>query len=427
MIVERAHCKITALNRDGLGVGYTEQGTVTLPYTLPGEGVAFERHKYRHQSNCILTEITEPSPMRATPPCPYFGTCGGCLLQHLNPATYRNFKINLITQALSAQQIYTTINDLIIVPNGHRRRGSFEVVKKNNQIFLGFRRFGSHQIINIDACLVLEPTLSSLLIPLKTMLFQVLESNQKVNIFLLAAANGIDMIMERRGDCSSLTSDQESLLIAFAKDHGIIRLSIKEDGRFKTILETEKPYVTFEGDHVAAQAGDFLQASALSDQILTDLVLKYMGSIEPSSLGIDLFCGRGTFTLPLSKQCKMEGADSDHKALQGLDEAAEKNNRPITVAPRNLYQQPLLSQELSKYAFAVMNPPRAGAQAQVQQLASSAIPKVCYVSCNPETFARDARLLEQGGYILKNVTPVDQFYWTPHLEVVGFFERPVHG
>ncbi len=422
-IIERGQCKITALNPEGLGVGYTDQGIVNLPYTLPGEVVAFERHKYRHQSNCTLTKIIESAPTRVTPPCPYFGVCGGCLLQHLNLETYRHFKMNLITQALHAQQIYPLVNDLIIVPNGHRRRGSFEVLKKNDQIFLGFRRFGSHQIINIDACLVLEPSLSALLMPLKNILFQILESNQKVNIFLLDAANGIDLMVEMQGDYTSFTLDQRSLLTTFSKDHGIVRLSIKEDQGVKVIFETEKPYVLFDGCPVPVQASNFLQASAASDQILTDLVLQYIGEIGSSNTGVDLFCGRGTFTLPLSGHCKLEGYESDANALQALREAAYQENRPVTVHSRDLFHQPISTKDLTKYDFAVINPPRAGTLSQIQQLASSTIPKICYVSCNPETFARDARVLEKGGYKLTSVTPVDQFYWTPHLEVVGLFEK----
>ncbi len=213
-------------------------------------------------------------------------------------------------------------------------------------------------------------------------------------------------------------------LKSFADQQKVTRLVISFAGSIEVIHEIAKTYITFDEIPVEIDAEGFLQTSFAADQILRDLVLKHLLPIDAEA-GIevvDLFCGRGTFTLPLSKYATVEGFDSDYNAIQSLEAAATQAERQITLHRRDLFISPLASLELDKYNFCVINPPRVGAKAQCDELALSNIEKIVYISCNPESFARDAKILSDGGYKLQELFPVDQFYWTPHIEMIGFFE-----
>jgi 23S rRNA (uracil1939-C5)-methyltransferase len=420
-LIEEGECKIEKLNNQGLGVGKTNQGTVELPYVLPGDIATFERHSYRGKSNTILRDVKEGEAARAIPPCKYFGKCGGCLLQHLMSQDYTIFKLEIAKTALSSRNLLTNLAPLITIQSGNRRRANMEAIKKNGELFFGFHRFHSHQIINIDECIALAPDLSNIIIPLKIVLCEIMEDKQKLQMFVTDASNGIDISIEIQNHVS-LNPQQREKLLDFALKHNITRLSFRYRKTLDVIYEKEKPYILFDNIEVEIDAYCFLQSSHESDKILSDLVLNYL---KPSnnSYGVDLFCGRGTYTLPLSKYVKMDGFESDKKALAALGKASQDNKREINLHLKDLFMTPVLTEELSKYSLCVINPPRAGAEAQAHEIAKSKIEKICYISCNPETFARDAEILIAGGYDLKEVTPVDQFYWSPHLEVVGYFVR----
>jgi 23S rRNA (uracil1939-C5)-methyltransferase len=413
-LLEESTCKIESLNSSGLGVGRTERGMVDLPYTIPGEVASFERHGYRKKSNCLLKGIEQKSEHRIAPACRYFGRCGGCLLQHLDKETYDNFKLSLVTNALESE---TKINSIITIPSGNRRRINLQALKKDDKIFLGFHRLRSHQIIDIEECPAMMPGLSSLLKPLRELMEILLEHRQKAEIFLLQASNGIDMLLELHGLIPASAS-QEEAMIEFAKNNGLIRLQFRCSKKPKVLFESEKPYIILGDKMVATDARSFMQASFDSDRILSDLVDGYLPQ-EKAAL-VDLFCGRGTFALPLSKRFSVDGFESDSSALAALGQASEGS---ITLHQRDLFEKPLTTEELRPYRFVVINPPRAGALEQVKILSASLCQRIVYVSCNPETFARDAKILEGGGYRLLEVTPVDQFYWSVHLEVVGVFSR----
>jgi 23S rRNA (uracil1939-C5)-methyltransferase len=424
-ITEHGKCKILSLNNQGLGVAQTDLGTALLPYTIPGEIVEFERHQYRRESNCVLKAIIEPSTARVQPVCKYFGVCGGCLLQHLNDENYYQFKYEAINQALKTVHIQTNINPIITIQAGMRRRANLEAIKKNDQIFLGFHRFRSHQIINIDECPALLPKLSNLLAPLKSALAQILENRQKAQIFLTEASNGTDITLTIQEQ--SLLNDQQRLILSdFATDHAITRFIFRYRKLLDIIQEIAQPYIIFDDIAVKIDAYGFLQSNFLSDKILADLVLDFFmpANCQKQDIAVvDLFCGRGTYTIPLARHFKVDGFESDHAAISALGEAILNTDRQINLVKRDLFSLPLTAQELSSYNAVVINPPRAGAETQCHQLKTSTIDKICYISCNPETFARDAQILCSGNYQLNEVTPVDQFYWSPHLEVVGFFQR----
>lgn len=413
-LLEQGSCLIESLSKQGLGVGKTDLGIVEVPYAIPEEVIAFERHGYRRQSNCLLKNIEKPSEHRITPECKYFGRCGGCLLQHMDLKTYDDFKASIISK-LDLQK--AKINPVITIPKGNRRRINLQAMKKDEQLFMGFHRFHSHQIIDIDSCPAMMEDLSTLLIPLKEVLYGIMEHRQKAEIFLTRASNGIDMLVELHG-LIGISSKQEQGLIDFAKNHELIRLQFRSSKKPHVLFEKEKPYIILGGKQVSTDARGFMQASFASDKILAELVDGYLPK-ENGAL-VDLFCGRGTFALPLSLRFSVDGFESDAGALAALEEAAEGS---IVLHKRDLFADPLTKEELKPYRFAVINPPRAGAEAQSKELAKSECERVVYVSCNPETFARDAGILAGEGYKLVEVTPVDQFYWAPHLEVVGVFEK----
>tara|TARA_B110000503_G_C7137446_1_gene409431 strand:- start:20 stop:1273 length:1254 start_codon:yes stop_codon:yes gene_type:complete len=411
-IIEEGTCLIKFVNQQGLGCGKTPLGLVEVPYSLPNEIISFERHEYRRQSNCLLKKIEQSSVHRIIPECKYFGRCGGCMLQHMDQQTYDDFKLSLIKNVLPSSVV---INPIVTIPKGNRRRVNLQALKKDERIFLGFYRFHSHQIIDIDSCPAIMSSLSEILIPLKEMFMNILEHRQKAEIFLTQASNGIDMLIELQ-NLASLTLKQDVGLKDFAKKNGIIRLQLRLLDKTNTLFESEKPYILLGNKKVATDAKCFLQASFLSDQILVELVERYLPQEEATVA--DLFCGRGTFSLPLNKRFKIEGFESDVTALHALEEAAEGT---IKLYKRDLFTTPLTKAELQSYRFVIINPPRAGALKQIKELAYSTCKIIVYISCNPESFASDAAILEKGKYKLVEVTPVDQFYWSSHLEIVGIF------
>jgi len=427
-LVEQAICTIEKVNFQGLGEGKTEQGPVRLPYVLPGDVAEFERHAYRGKSETILKNIVEKNASRKEPVCQYFGACGGCLLQHFLDEDYAKFKVGMLENALKEMlYIPNVILPLITVPFGQRRRANMNGVKKNDQVYLGFHRFHSHQIINLDYCPSLLPELSAIIAPLKKALAVVMEDREKLVLFVAKSASGIDVSLEIHNR-TFLEEHKRKVLKEFALECNVGRLIFRYRKRVDVIHGDESiPYVVFDGVEVAIDSHCFLQSSDMSDRVLGDMVVKYLTS-HKEHVGcdvkiLDLFCGRGTYTIPLSRHAHVDGFECDAKALRALGDAAQTNNLPITLKQRDLFSYPLTSEELINYRKCIINPPRAGAEAQIREITNSKIEEICYVSCSPETFVRDAKILVESGYTLVEVTPFDQFYYSPHLEVIGYFKK----
>ena len=414
-LIETGKCKIEKLNSKGFGLGKTDMGEVALPYVLPGDEVEFERHAYRRKSNCLGKEVIEGPHKRAKPPCEYFGKCGGCLLQHLVEEDYTKLKLSMVTEALESRNITDyKLNPIITIPQGNRRRANLEAVKRGENLHFGFHPYASFLVTDRRKCLAMDPELSDLLEPLRETIDKILENRQKAQLFLTKAANGIDLWIEIQ-NVKELEPIQRKALEAFAKEHNIIRLIFRHRKYQDVIHQTEVPYILFDDVRVEIDAQCFLQSSSESDRILGELVMNYAGN----GSSVDLFCGRGTYTLPLSKYGKVDGYESDKKALVALGKAAI--DRDINLFRQDLFTSPVLTTDLKKYDFCVINPPRAGAEEQIKELSKSGISKICYVSCNPISFARDAEILMGNGYKLKEISPVDQFYWASHLEIVAYF------
>lgn len=419
-------CKIDRLTSEGIGIGQSDHGEARVPFVLPGEIVDYERfmkhpNSKREQPKFFLKGIQQHSLSRQTPPCQHFTQRGGCLLQHLDLKLYKAFKRSLIVEPFIANQLDTNcIQDLVQLPAGERRRANFEVVKKNDGVFLGFHRWRSHQIINLTECHTVDPLISALFQPMRRLFLGIMDTYQKATVYLTVTPIGVDVSIDiHRG---SLQNNSIEQLEQFAASHKLARLMIRENRKRITVYEQAQPYVLFDGVKVSIEPSSFLQASDRADVILTDLVLR---SIPSAAHRIaDLFCGRGTFTLPLSQRTSVHGYEYDTPALTALQTAADNANRPIQTFKRNLFDQPLSTAELKAYDVIVIDPPRAGALEQVKCLSESKVSTIIYISCGPESFARDAKILtETHRFELQHVTPVDQFTWSPHLEVVGVFHR----
>lgn len=409
-IIEKGKCKIEYLDSNGLGVAKAGSGYIHIPYTIEGEIVEFELHKYRSESQSILKGIVTSSEDRIIPICSYFGACGGCSLQHIKNDKYNKLKLDIISKALDKYKIQTEIKPLMQVPISSRRRAFLKAVKKEDKIFLGFNRFHSNQIINIDNCPILIPPLSDLIPHIKTLFGKILENKDKASIGITMAANGIDFYIESN---FSITDNKIKKLSDFGAKY-TTRLQIISNEQTIKIFEKEAPYVIFGTQQVNIDTKSFLQATLESDLILSKIV---NAQIKPNSKIVDLFCGLGTLSLALIGNFVIDGFEANKDAIEIL---TSKNIPNTKFQTRNLYQDPLPIEKLQKYQYAIINPPRLGAKKQCLELSNSNIEKIIYVSCNPETFARDAKILSKK-YKLLEVIPLDQFYYSSHIEIIGIF------
>ena len=410
---------IYSLSHEAQGIGEFEGKTIHIPFSLPGERITFKQIGSKKRKKFLFQSVENASDCRVPPVCRHFTQCGGCTLQHMNLDLYREFKKSLITIPLQEHGLDPfLVDDVIILPFGKRRRANLDIIKKNDVVYLGFHRWKSHQIIDLKECHTLSPALRSLLTPFKEVLNLILDNFQKAKIFLTETGSGVDFSLEIQG-VLELTESQREILESFALDNKVARFVFKHGKKIDCVYKTTDPVVVFDGVDVAVDAYSFLQATEEADGILTSLVMENV----PKSLtkAADLFCGRGTFSFPLSRIAAVDGFELDKPALKALEDAISKSKRNITPYHRNLFDEPLSMKELSLYQMVVIDPPRAGAFEQVKMLKHSSVQTIAYVSCNPQTFARDAKELVDGGYTLKKITPVDQFAWSAHLEVVGVF------
>ncbi|PTM60865.1 class I SAM-dependent RNA methyltransferase [Phreatobacter oligotrophus] len=383
-----------------------------VPYTLPGEVVEVEGDEERAAPATILS----PSPDRVSPPCPHFGTCGGCALQHWADAPYLAWKRDIVAATLGQHGLRPEIAPTIDARGTGRRRVTFHARRgSGTRLVVGFAAARSHAIVPIEACPLLAPSLANAL-PAARRIATALEGLGKpLDIQVTAASQGLDM--ELRG--AGRLSERERLgLIAAANAAGLVRLTNHGD----LIMQREVPSIVIAGMAVPLPAGAFLQATEAGEAVLSDLVLAGVGKARSVA---DLFCGIGPFALRLAAKAKVRAVDSDAPAIASLAQALRKASglKPVQTEARDLFRRPLLAAELKGLDAVVFDPPRAGAEAQVKLLAKADIGRIVAVSCNAATFARDAAILTDAGWTLGTVTPVDQFRWSAHVELVATFER----
>lgn len=412
---EPAELAIDALGDGGDGIATLAGRRIHVPWTLPGERVQVrETGGGRAEPLFWLQRSAE----RADPACVHFGSCGGCAVQHLGADAYRRWKHGLAAAAARRAGFPDVVPEpLVESPPGSRRRVTLAAVRAGTRVALGFHAPASRDIVDLQACPVMLPQLLDLLPALRAALAEALTPAQRCDIALTATNAGIDALVTG--------TMPRARLAPLARLGDLARLCLAEAaGRDPELVALHRaPAIDFDGIVVEPPPGVFLQATRAGETAIRDAVDDGLGSARRVA---DLFSGCGTLALPMARRRQVLAVDSQRAAIEALDRAARAGGVAprVTVAVRDLERRPLVAEELGGFDAVVFDPPREGARAQAEALARSAVARVVAVSCNPATFARDAAALGAGGYRLERLTPIDQFLWSPHLELVGVFVRP---
>lgn len=350
------------------------------------------------------TALPEPED-RADPFCPYFGVCGGCTLQHFGPAAYTALKTELVESALRNAHVTAKLAPLLEAHGDGRRRATLHA----RGPAVGYMQARSHELLDISHCPILVPALEQRAV---TLTHPIAATVGDCDVAYTATDTGLDVAIktERKFKTERLT--------LLAQRSGLARMSLNGE----VVIESRPPAIRMGKAVVELPIASFLQATAMAEATLAKLVLDGVGSAKSVA---DLFCGLGPFTLRLAERAKVFAADADKPAILALQKAVRHTQglKPVTAVTRDLFREAMVPVELNGYDAVVFDPPRAGAEAQARELAKSKVKTVVAVSCEPRTFARDAAILVAGGYRLETVTPVDQFAWSTHVEVVGVFRR----
>jgi 23S rRNA (uracil1939-C5)-methyltransferase len=399
----------------GDGISFSSGEALYVPYTLGGETVdaaAIPGHPDRRK----LLAVETPSPQRIAPFCPHFGVCGGCAIQHWQPDAYQAWKRSIVVETLRAARIDCEVAPLVDAHGLGRRRATFHARMGTHEILkVGFSAAGSHDIIPIDRCPILDPGLKGALEAAWALAEALKPTGKPLDIQATATINGLDIDIRGSGP---LPTPRITALSAVAEQHRLARLTRHGE----LVLMRSAPDIMIGTARVTLPPGSFLQATVAGEDTLAALVTERIGKAKHIA---DLFCGVGPFALRLASRARVTAFDSDAGAIAALQKAVAMTSglKPIKPETRDLFRRPLMPQELREIDAVVFDPPRQGAQAQVKQLASSQVPVIVAVSCNVTTFARDIRMLIDGGYRLDTVVPVDQFRHTPHVELVARLVR----
>jgi 23S rRNA (uracil1939-C5)-methyltransferase len=351
--------------------------------------------------------------------CPHFGTCGGCVLQDLSADDYRAGKRAAVQSALMRAGVTAEVLVPVIVPPKTRRRAVFKIASRIEGLHIGFHAAKSHTVIDMHQCEVLTPGLFALVGALRTRLEPLFGVGEAADLHVTetdsnSGEGGFDAAFRwSRNLTPALTAELSRAL----KGLGIARLMLGKD----VVFETAAPTIIVGGVPVALPPLAFLQATREGEAALQERVLAAIGKAKTVA---DLFSGVGTFSLAVARKARVHAVEQDAPALAALAAAAKTTGlKPVTTEARDLFKLPLTPLELNRFEAVVLDPPRAGAEAQVRALAKSKVGRVVYVSCDPQSFARDAAILTQAGYRIGPVTPIDQFLWSSHIELVAGFRR----
>ena len=395
---------------DGLSSG------AFIPLTLPGELVTAEMSGARGE----LIDILEASADRVTPPCPHFGVCGGCALQHWDAQSYLDWKREQIRIQLGFEGLETEILPTFASPPASRRRVALHARGGKGGVRLGFKERRSWNLVQIEVCPVSHPKLVAALPALRRLAGPFMEHPKSApTLHVTVTATGLDIdITGVEAKSGGLSSDARVRAAMIAGESDFARVTLAGE----MIYMARQPIVKLGPAIVALPAGAFLQAVPQAEKAMVEFAVE---AAQGASRIVDLYSGVGTFTFRLAEVGGGHAADSSAPAIAALKGAVGTATglKAITAEARDLARRPVLSMELKKVDVAVLDPPRAGAFEQHVEIANSKVARVVGVSCNPATFARDAKVLIQAGFRLEKVLPVDQFLWSPHIELVGVFSR----
>lgn len=351
-----------------------------------------------------------PGPHHQEPPCPHFPKCGGCQLQHADDEAYRGYLVSRIEIALAQHGLGTKIREPYLSPPKSRRRATLRALKPGGGAVLGFNAEKSHQIVDMHECHILRPELFALVAPLRRLLGDLLQPKRASDVQITLVDQGADVLL-RGVEASGLKAMEE--LTSFASGCGLARISLDRGTGPEPIYEPQPATISLSGTLVAFPVGGFLQATEDGERALVASVRE---AVDGAKAIADLFAGLGTFALAAGASY---AAEASREAAASLKRAAPA----IAVEHRDLYRRPLDLEDLKRFDAVILDPPRAGAAEQARALGSSAVARIAYASCNPATFARDAKTLCDGGYRLAWVLPVGQFRWSTHVELAACFSR----
>ncbi len=409
-----------------------------LRIAAKGDGVTASGRFARHVApgDILMPDGTiQPGPHHVAPACRHFGRCGGCQLQQLDEASLIEFVEARVANASAGQELGAeVIRPPHLSPPGARRRASLRAESSGGRVIIGYREAASHRLVELTECAVLVPEFVALLPSLRKLLIQIGQAaaskggrKGKPSGSLGKMAADVELTLADQGiDLGIKGLAAEGLALAermndFARDHGLARLTLDQGYGPETLWEPEPVTVTLSGVPVSLPPGSFLQATADGEAALVGAVREWLADAPTVA---DLFSGLGTFAFALAgPQTKVLAAEAARDAHLACKAAAGRMQRPVHALHRDLFRSPLLADELDRFAAVLIDPPRAGAREQVERLATSTVGKIVYISCNPSSWARDAALLIEGGYVLQEVRPVGQFRWSTHVELASLFVR----
>ena len=418
--------RIDELGPKGDGISSSQRGRVYIERALPGETV---RANIRRGDDGMLrgeiVAVVEASPHRVKAPCPHYDLCGGCTLQHADEGFYRDWKVAIVRDALKRKGLTPkTWREPVFVPPATRRRATFNAHKHNGKVTLGYFRRRTHRVTEIRSCLVADPAIMALREKLAPLLVPILTEGKDADIFIQMVGGRFELAITgpvgKKGK-PDLPVREAIAELAHKADINRIAWRARERGErddIEVMIERNPLTATFGALDVALPPLAFLQPTAAGEAALAEAVME---ALPASGKFADLFAGSGTFSGPMLARGPVDAYESNAPAIRALEKA--KAALPLKAFRRDLEREPLKREEANRYDAIVFDPPRAGAASQAEALAASALDTVVAVSCNPGTFARDAATLVGGGFRLERLTPVDQFVWTPHLEMVAVFRR----
>lgn len=410
--------EIAAVGAEGDGIARTAAGPIFVPFTLPGETVAVARVK----NHGMPISWSQASAERVAPPCRHFGpegkggTCGGCSLQHWADAPYRDFKRQLVIDALRAQGIEAEVAPTVACHPGERRRVTMTARLTDKGVVLGFLQAGTHQIVPVEECPISMPAIVSRLDVIRRLVAALGSGSDPFRIAIGATLSGLDInMMDMKKPDSRKRQAATDIIL---RETGIARISIEGE----IVVEPQKPVLDVGGVQVVLPPGSFTQATKRAEEAMSALVTAHLAR---SKRVVDLFSGLGTFALRLARTGAVHAVEFDAPALAALDYAARhaQGLKPVSIERRDLFRRPMQPMDLKAFDGLCFDPPRAGAEQQCREIGKSKVQRIAAVSCNPTTLARDLRILIDDGFKLKSATPIDQFLWSSHVETVALLER----
>jgi 23S rRNA (uracil1939-C5)-methyltransferase len=407
------HVEVARLGVGGDGIVETASGPIFVPYGLAGERVVIEHEGSRGH----LVAIETASPARATPFCEYFGRCGGCVAQHMAPPLYGDWKRSVAVGALGHAGIAESLAPLVDAHGEGRRRITLHARIRDGRMQAGFMERRRHDLVAINHCPVAVPGLQRAPAVAAALAGLLAGMDKPIDVAVTDTETGLDVDLRGSGPPSA---KRRTALIQAAAELDLARLSVHGE----TLVERRRPVVRMGPSRVTPAPGGFLQATAAGEAALAERVL---AACRGAKRVVDLFAGCGPFTLRLAETAEIHAVETDAGALLALDRAFRETPglRKVTTERRDLFRRPLLPLELDPFDAVVLDPPRAGAEAQVRQIAESRVSLAVMVSCDPGTYARDAAILTAAGFAVEATVPVDQFKWAPPIELVGVFRRKV--